>query len=239
MKPNFFVLCLLLPLGMLGQSVTPSFSRRVTLGLCFSPTLTNRHVRAGTAEPTENQLVANRNAAERPGWGYDAGLLIQVPLTPRLGVESGLGLSSQLYQTQPVSLSWTEVNPAFPRSSITRSRYNFLSIPLRASYTVGWGRWQGVISGGLLVKLFISQQTIVLIQFATAESRSTSVKFVGVSRILLSPVLSAGLQYAVSPAIHLRLTPTVQYALTSLRPGSSYREHLYGSGLQLSLLKQL
>ncbi len=239
MKPIFFALCWLLSLGGMCQSVTPSFSRRVTLGLSFSPTLTYRYLRVGSSESTENGLVANRNGAERPGWGYDAGLLIQAPLTPRLEVASGLGLSSQVYQTEPTSLTWSEANPTFPRSSVTRSRYNFLSIPLRASYTVGRGRWQGVICSGLLVNLFISQQTSVLTQFATAESRSSSVKFVGVSRVLLSPVLSAGLQYAVSPAICLRLSPTVQYAFTSLRPGAEYREHLYGSGLQFSLLKQL
>lgn len=239
MKPIVFVFCLLLPLGGLGQSVTPSFSRRATLGLSFSPTLTYRYLRTGSSEVAENGLVASRNVAERPGWGYDAGVSIQVPLTPRLRVESGLGLSSQLYQTGPVSLSWTEANTAFPRSSDTRSRYNFLSIPLRVSYIVGRGRWQGVISSGLLLNVFISQQTIVLTQFATAESRSSSVKFVGVSRVMLSPVLSAGLQYALSPTIHLRLTSTVQYALTPLRFSTSYREQLYGSGLQISLLKQL
>jgi hypothetical protein len=230
-----FVLTLLTPLLLFGQQPAMVKQHRVSIGLSFSPSLCYRTV--GTLS-ADKPVVSDRNGRERPQWGYDAGVTVTVPMSKRIGLESGLWFSSKGYKTSPQVLVWPDATTDVPLSSITRFTYNFLSIPVKATYTFGHGKLQGFVGAGLAMNVFIVQQVNVVLHYVDRQSTTSSNKYVGVSRFSLVPLISAGIRYPLTPKMHVKLEPVFQYVTTSLRPGLPVREHLYSGGLTIGLSRR-
>ncbi len=243
----------------LAQSATPadankdqglqSIGKRFEVGITLSPDLNYRHLRS-----TENGFsagsVERRDELEIPSLGFTAGLHVGYRLSERFRLESGVFYANRGFQTKQVDSFWQPFDPggdqALPEFNIPIDqfdgakallyRYHYVGMPLRLTAEFGSKRLRWIAGVGLIGEFMLSARQGIVSHPEDGDKNRFFQDQAGSFRdFALSPMLSIGVEYLLSPRLRLRGEGMMRYGLLSLRE-QPYAEHLYGLGFQFSLL---
>lgn len=226
------------PLLLQAQSApAPAPAWQKSIGLHFTPTLGYRTLQGDG----DAAFIADiRDDQERPCGRFDAGARLRLTRGAHLRLEAGLDFASRGYRRRPTPYVLYDPDPAVPQYSSSKYRYQFLSLPLQASYAFGRGRLQGFVGGGVSLDLLLGLRTENTYYYADGhEQQQTGSTTGGLLRGNLTPRLTAGLRYALTPTYAVELAPVVQYSLLPSVIHASVREHLYSGGVTVAVYRNI
>lgn len=213
------------PLLVPAQSAAPAGGWQKSIGLHFTPTLNYRQLSGDNYGGT---IADYRDDAEASRLGFDAGATLRLTRGEHLGLDAGLSFASRGYRVKA-----RPIDPGFSGDIKTKYRYQFLSIPLQATYAFGTGRLQGFVGGGVSLDFLLGVQTVQTL----GDDTSSSTERAGYLRGNLTPRLTAGLRYALTPRYRLELAPVAQYSLLASRIHGTVNEHLYSAGVNVGVYR--
>jgi hypothetical protein len=221
------------PLLLRAQTTTSTSAWKKSIGLSVTPTLNYRTLSG------DDDIADYRDDIESSRLGFDAGTTLRFTRGEHLALDAGLSFASRGYRVQGRPVNRVGVDPAYSPYVKSKYNYQFLSIPLQATYAFGQGRLRGFVGGGVALDFLIGVQTEEIVDFQGTKSTTTSLETDGYLRGNLTPRLTAGLRYALTPRYSLELAPVVQYSLLGSRaPRPTVSEHLCSAGVNVGVYQQ-
>lgn len=220
-------LIMLMPLFTVGQSANAT-GRSKLLMPYFNPGITYRFL---NYENPEEWVEHDRNRLEVAKFGFDAGLLLIIPVRNRAGVRAGLQYSNRGYRSVKQPLTWTTLDPAMPGLSRSIVSYHSIGIPLEIQFTcIDRKRFMVNPFAGLSPEVLINTTT-VLETFVNGKTsgRSRSTKSVGSRKIALNARAGVEFSYDLSVRSCVRFGVLFQYSITSRMVSSIAAERSYGA----------
>lgn len=216
----------------------PAAHKQLWVGVTVSPDYTNRSL-GSDGSMAADIVKENRNKKEAGQTGYTAGLAVIYTLTEQLSIETGVQYAQKGYRTKKENLVWQQPSPSFPTTSKIIYNYFFLDIPLQATYTTGSGRCRFFYTAGLAMNIFLGGKVATLFEYADgSKDKSTGPATNNEKKISLSPLLSAGMEYAFKPNMHFRLAPIFRYGITKVID-APVSERFWNAGLNVGFYYRL
>jgi hypothetical protein len=227
------------PLGLRAQSASPASGWQKSLGLSVTPTWCYRALGSSDSDSSIDNLVSYRDDIESSRVGFDAAASLRLTHGEHLSLDAGLSFASRGFWVQGRPVNEQGVDPAYSPFIKSTYNYQFISLPVQATYAFGQGRLRGFVGGGLALDYLLGVQTEKTIEFQGEREVTSSQQTKGYRRANLTPRLTAGLRYALTPTYSLELAPVVQYSLLGSRLHDTVSEHLCSAGLSVGVYRQL
>jgi len=227
----------------------PEFAR-FKIGLTVTPEMGYRIIslkKEFANIPFYQERVKIRNENDMPNLGFSAGVIANYNFSRKIGMEIGLQFANRGYtEVEPMDVN---IDPSialeapyfgkFPVAILYKKDVNYLELPLRVLFSSGKGKLKFVASAGAAFGFVISNKTTYSIRyFDETESEVASRLSKHFGQFTISPQLSIGADYQISPRFNIRLEPIARYAFL-IRKVSPARTNLISGGLQFSLLVAL
>ena len=214
----------LLFLSLRGFSQADTKDSKFQLGLIFSPNMCG----ISTNVPNNNLV---------PKFGYSGGINICYTINSVFGFEFGLQYANKGYRIkeEDIPAPFFGGNTQDVVKVRAADNYNYLDIPLKLNIMAGKNRLRFIGSVGVITGIFLlaSQERKTTYSDGSVKStRIVSSNYLSYNPIGLSPTVSAGIDYKISAALHLRIEPAFRYGL--IKPESTnYRANLWSAGINI------
>lgn len=209
---------------------------RISWGLLYAPALTYRELHYSSGQ----QFIATmRNHAEKPRYGFTAGIVAQKQLGKKAVLELGGMLWGMGYKTKDIPLVWQPATGNQPLPSAARFSYNYLHVGFTARFRhlLFGDKIRYYLMPGIGIAGLVTRKTGTRVSYpGGAVNKSSSSVRGGFSETAIIPSLAFGGMYKISKKITLCLEPCFWYNLQSITPGKENREHLYAAGINTMLL---
>jgi len=226
------------PLGLRAQSAIPAAGGwQKSIGVSVTPTWCYRTL-SSSGDDFAGSIAEWRDGFEISRLGYDAGASLRLTHGDRLSLDMGLSYTSRGYQTKKRAFVLYDPDPRVPQSGKTKFNYQLLSVPLQASYAFGQGRLRGFVGGGVSLDFLLRVRSDDTFYYNDQASHSSSSTTGGYLRGNVTPRLTAGLRYALTPQYSLELAPVLQYSLLGSHIHAPISEHLYSAGVNVGLYRK-
>jgi len=178
------------------------------------------------------------------------GINVSYLLTNKFTLKSGFRMNAQGNQSSINSgdLRWgnqhngqggfdPNVDPIWPFSfeSLTvKDRMHFAEIPLHITFTMGQGKWQWYIEGGVSPNIYLSSTSVRREDNESSTRESHQYDFPGFNKITASVDLGFGIQRIINDRMLLHLQPMTRYfILPIISNETAFKHHFYNFGLEL------
>lgn len=202
---------------------------KIQLGVNFSPDFNYRVLRMKEEGQLAEYLLNHRNAYESAKLSVTTGINLLYNLNPIMGIETGIQYSNKgfLYQTNPELIfeDGSTIN-----GIIQVSNFHFIDVPIRAYFNLGKGNLRFFSSVGLVSNVLLSATETTQIDISGKPQKSTDKQEGDFKRFNLSPMMSLGIDYRLTPKTNLRVEPTVRYGIFPVE-SSVLKTNLYNVGL--------
>lgn len=227
MKTVSFIILLICTLTALSQdstNTTSSSTKKLYLGVSFSPDIAYR-------KTSSNYYFSE----EVPKIGYTTGLNVRLTITKKFSLESGLLLSNKGYKNNFSGLTFGDmIDPRrgfiYPTQSNTPSEveytynYYYLDIPLKAVFTFGQRKFHFFTAAGITSNILIKATETSKITYQNGNSdKDSQVAPFNYNRFNLSPTASIGISRNTDKRI-LKIEPYFSYGILKIidAPSTAY-----------------
>jgi len=229
----------LFPLTTLCQSKDTTKTKRIAIGLTFSPDYSYRILRP---DATSKWRADRRDNLEIPKFGFTTGLSLLFQLNRNLTLETGLQYSNKGEKTKNYSLTWNTLSEhedlALPTKNTFIYHYNYLDIPIKVNYNILTNRLKFFISGGLSTNIFLFQKTTTILEYSDGHTKTNKSTGSGLSRINFAAVAGLGINYELTNSLTFRIEPSYRRSITSII-NAPIKGYLYSAGLNTGIYYKL
>ena len=212
MKKLLFIL-LSLPLFSQAQDSPKS---KWSIGANFSTDINYRKLENTTDDPFYDELMEESNTREKNRMGYTGGVTLSYNINPRISLSSGVQFSQKGYHSKPIYLSFRSIgsNGTLETRNRTASyirTYDYLDIPLHLRYAFGNRKLQFIAGAGLNLNILIDSREERMIKEENFYQKLNTTKVT--TPINLSPMVSVGVNYQLTPKINIMAEPTFRHQM--------------------------
>lgn len=233
----FFLLLVISPFSLSAQK--DKQGTKVLLGFNFSPDRSFRTLHNDGGGTGGDLVINSRNDTEIPRPGFTTGLTILVQVSPKIILESGLQVSSKGYKTKEMNLDYFPPNPAAPIKAMGTYRYHYLGFPLRAKFVFGKPSIRFMPGIGLMTNFLLNTDSKFKYTYSDGRTEELTESMNSEFKMLdISPILSFGVDFKLSPRFHLLAEPTFRYGLMATRD-ESVKENLWSAGVNVGFFYRL
>jgi hypothetical protein len=230
---------ILFPLTLFCQSTVTTKTKRMAIGLTFSPDYCYRKL---SPDATSQWIAESRDSIEIPKLGFTTGLSLLFQLNKRLTIETGLLYSNKGEKTKNHSLIWNppsvQPDPALPTKNEFVYHYNYLDIPAKVNYNILTKRLKLFVSGGLSTNIFLFQKTTSIVEYADGRTETNNSIGGGLSRVNFAVLVGLGINYDLTSKLSFRIEPTYRRSITSII-NSPIKGYLYSAGINTGIYIKL
>jgi opacity protein-like surface antigen len=224
-----------MPLASFCLPVDSTKAKKIDIGFSYSSDYCYRTLKA---DASNKWIADSRNEMEIPKIGYTVGLNLAYKLNTKLVVEAGVLFSDKGEKTRKISYTESASGQS-ERYTIYKYHYNYLDIPIKVNYYFPIGKFKLYATAGVSTNIFLNEKitTVQGHSFSDAEKNTVNTysKF---SRINLSMLIGAGLNYNVSEKMFLKAEPIYTRSITSI-VNAPVKSYLYSVGLNLGVYYKL
>jgi hypothetical protein len=201
---------------------------------------------------TAGSLQHGGRQDEESKLNWSTGIHLNIQLTGHLYLRTGVSLMHYGYKSPKFSeFRWgDQVNEDFefdptivtmepgPISSIQFSyNHTFIGVPILLRHEFNEQKWAPYFEAGIVPSIYLKSATVQKTDLNTSVHRYSmnSSKF---NKFRLIGKISVGVAYRISSRLSIFGQPTFSYFFTSSSK-SSFKEHLFGTGLELGLRKSI
>ena len=235
-----FTLFTIFPLIVFCQQPDATTKIKLSLGLSFSPDYCYRTLKPDAGS---KWIAEARDTFEIPTFGYTAGLILNLKITKRISLETGLLFSDRGERTKKMTLypldTLGQLNSTIPTKITYFYHYLYLEIPCKINYCLLNRRMKIFISGGISPSIFLTQRTKSIAEYFDEHTNTRSTNSNSDFRIFgLSFTGSVGFSYDLTSKFFLTIEPTYRRSIISI-VDAPIRGYMYSIGLNTGLYYKL
>jgi hypothetical protein len=241
MKKLFFAVILLTTYPIFAHSGRGK-PPRLLVGIVASPDLSYRNLSYSGGDPFFDHHIRFRNEREQPKLGVTTGMSMVYNFSKNFGFETGLYFSNKgereafkaQGQSEEIDLFYGFVGTPLGSLEVRNTySYNYLDIPIRAIYTVHWGKLQLIGGIGIQANVFLAgyKKTAVNRDGALSNARRKLDAEYQFEPITFSAMATLGVGYQFRPKWQLRVEPVFRHGFSSF-VNQSIKSYLWSAGVQ-------
>jgi hypothetical protein len=226
MKNLLLIIAITVSTILHGQGIN-DFKPNFQVGISFAPNICYRSLKNNDGSASSEFVIDSRNTSETPKIGFSTGLNIFYNINPRAGLELGVQYSNKGYRHDfPRGIPGGQIDPknGFDTTGVQdllitgiRYDYQYLDIPIKFNYLLGKGKIKLMVGAGIVANIFIKQTSTIFYQEnGVALKKSQTNTFFKYKPLVLSALVSAGIDWELNTMTHFRAEPTFQHGLTNI-----------------------
>ncbi len=152
-----------------------------------------------------------------------------------MSIESGIQYSNKGYRSSNIDVTNPTNAEIFGKANIN-SNFNYIDIPLKINYFLGKNKIRFISSLGLTSNILVNQvDKSSITYFDGKKENHKDISIYNYKHFNLSPMVSFGIDYAISQRTNLRIEPTFRYGVMKIidAPITGY---LWNGGVNVSYL---
>jgi len=206
----------------------PEFTR-VMIGLNVTPDM-------GYRIRTENRNHRNYSyfqnfgfssyEKEVPKLGFSAGMTMSFYFSRKVGIETGIQFANRGFTHEIDYLAQINMDPSIalappfygliPETIAQNYNWNYLEYPMRLVIVTGKQEMKFVASAGVCAGIFLNAHRTTIITYVNGNEEKGKSEISGYRPFSISPQVSFGADFQVSPLMNIRIEPIARYGLLSL-----------------------
>jgi Outer membrane protein beta-barrel domain len=223
MKHLLFSLTILFSVNLEAQEEAPKpvedDFNRFQIGVSYAPEMSYRTLLNVDGSNAAKNTIDFRNEMELPKYGFTAGINGCYNISRKIGFEAGILFSNKGYQER--SMFYTVLNTDGTYQELGKHKYiyqfHYIDIPLKANFTLGKQKVRFLASAGIVTSIFVSSaETHLINYYDDGVERATVEDPFKYKRGMLSAMIGAGIDYAITQRMTLRVEPRFRYGLTRI-----------------------
>ena len=236
---SFLIILAFLPLAANCQTSNPASTKKVELGVTFSPDYCYRTIKSDGSE-LGNWFTSSRDDHEIPKAGYTTGVEFVMHMNKRLAMETGVLFSDKGFKTKKTDFNPENTNdPLVPSSYRSIYKFQYLDVPFKANYYILTGKIKLIVSAGVSANIRIRMSSTSILYWddgtSTVDSQNMDDNF---RRINLAAIAGFGFHYDVTDKIGFRLEPTFRHSIISITD-APIKGYLYSAGIHAGVFYTL
>lgn len=228
-----------------GQTPASTGSNKLQIGVNFSSDYCYRTVVNNYDNPDNDWVIKHRNNTETPKFGYTTGVNLTYNLNKTIGFEIGLQFSNKGYQTETFNLTFgDQIDSPGGLTNIEDSElptlakiiysYHHIDVPIKANFSFGKKKIRFITSAGIVTNFFINEITTGVFEYGDgSKKRNSTYGVMHFNTTNISPMISVGIDYKISPKLNLKAEPTFRYGALKISD-TPITEYLWNYGVNLS-----
>lgn len=231
-------------ISLSAQEPSSAGLRKLQIGVNFSTDYCYRTVVNNYDNPDMDWNIKSRNDRETPKFGYTTGVNLTYNLNKTIGFEIGLQFSNKGYQTETFNLTFgDQIDSPGGLTNIEDSElptlakiiysYQYLDVPLKANFSFGKRKLRFTTSAGIVTNFFINEITTGVFEYGDgSKKRNSTYGVMHFNTTNLSPMISVGIDYKISPKLNLKAEPTFRYGVLKISD-TPITEYLWNCGVNV------
>lgn len=231
---KLLILFLSLPLFSQAQDAPKS---KWSIGANFSTDINYRKLENTTDDPFYDEIKEESNTREKNRMGYTGGVTLGYNITSKLSLSSGVQFSQKGYHSKPIYLTYRSISGQTKNRTASYIRtYDYIDVPLHLRYAFGNRKLQFIAGAGLNLNILLDSREERMIKEENFYQKLNTTKVN--TPINLSPMVSVGVNYQLTPKINIMAEPTLRHQILK---NNEYRltEYLFNYGLNVSAFYKL
>lgn len=218
------------------QNEQVSKEQRFQFGINLSPDFTYRALYVMPGAPNGIFLTESRNQMESPKLGVTLGVNMLYQLNQNWSLETGAQYSNKGYSFEITGFTYKDEEDDMLEKIYGVINHNFIEIPLKVNYYAGKKDYRFFVGSGIVTNVYVNSNEQRVEQYQNSVKAKSFEIDEKLRRYNFSFLLSAGMDFKVSPTQNFRLEPTFRYALMSI--SQTNQEHLYNIGFNIGYFFQ-
>jgi hypothetical protein len=231
---KLLVTILSIPLFLQAQDTPKS---RWSVAANFSTDINYRKLENTTDDPFYDEIKEESNTREKNRMGYTGGVTLGYNITSKLSLSSGVQFSQKGYHSKPIYLTYRSISGQTKNRTASYIRtYDYIDVPLHLRYAFGNRKLQFIAGAGLNLNILLDSREERMIKEENFYQKLNTTKVN--TPINLSPMVSVGVNYQLTPKINIMAEPTLRHQILK---NNEYRltEYLFNYGLNISAFYKL
>ena len=231
---KLLVTILSIPLFLQAQDTPKS---RWSVAANFSTDINYRKLENTTDDPFYDEIKEESNTREKNRMGYTGGVTLGYNITSKLSLSSGVQFSQKGYHSKPIYLTYRSISGQTKNRTASYIRtYDYIDVPLHLRYAFGNRKLQFIAGAGLNLNILLDSREERMIKEENFYQKLNTTKVY--TPINLSPMVSVGVSYQLTPKINIMAEPTFRHQILK---NNEYRltEYLFNYGLNVSAFYKL
>jgi hypothetical protein len=232
----------IIPLTTLCQNVDTIETKKLSIGLSFSPDYSYRILKP---DASGKWIAEIRDTLEIPKFGYTTGLNIALKINKRITLEMGFLYSDKGEKTKSFTPIWVspagqpDPDPDLPSKITYFNHYIYLDFPVKANYYLLTQRVKFFLTAGISPNIFLKHSVTSICEYNDGHtSTKTSLGNNGFTKINLAFIAGLGLGYDLTKKLNLIIEPTYRRSITPIID-APIKGYLYSFGLNTGLYYNL
>lgn len=234
---------LVIPLIVLGQNPDTIKTKRIAIGLTFSPDYCYHVFKSAS---TSSQVVVREvwNEEEIPKFGFTSGINVAFRISKTIALETGVLYAGKGYKTKEIDLASLNVNwqtngPNFATKIRFISHFHYIDIPIRINYYLFVQKLKFYITAGVSPNIFLGERGTSIITYRDGSVISSSgTSLADYKRINLVAFAGFGFSWDLTSNFYLKTEPLFRRSVTSINDAPS-NNYLYSPGLNTGIYYKL
>lgn len=232
MKNVILILTLIISTISFAQNIDTTVSRW-QFGVNFSGDYAYRQLHDNDPDTDFSSLIEGRNDSEQAKIGYTTGLNVNYRLNIHAAIGLGIQYSNKGFRAKERDVIFTNANAEeIPAKYSASYNFHYLDLPLTFNYTTGTGKVKFIGSAGIVTSVYLAEKDRTDLYHDGVREYSKQSSLHEAGPVFFSPVISAGISYALNDGMMLRLEPTFRYGITKIND-TPLTTSLYSAGLNI------
>lgn len=231
---KLLVTILSIPLFLQAQDTPKS---KFSIGAHFSSDINYRKLENTTDDTFYDEIMEESNTREKNRMGYTGGVTLSYHISPKIFLSSGVLFSQKGYHSKPIYLTYRHISGQTKNRTASYIRtYDYIDIPIHLRYAFGNRKLQFIAGAGLNLNILLDSREERMIKEENFYQKLNTTKVY--TPINLSPMVSVGVNYQLTPKINIMAEPTFRHQILK---NNEYRltEYLFNYGLNVSAFYKL
>lgn len=234
MKVVIFVLSIAMASNMsFAQEVNEKEGGKVSLGLFISPTLNYRIL---TSDASNDFIKTVRDESESSGFRYQGGITLDLKLSERLGLQSGLVYADRVFKTNSIVFNWEDNSEPSITEAFFTQQYQYIEIPFQLKHDfLSTEKMNYFCAAGFTGAFLISHKQNHHVRVNNNWERSSS-ELLNERTFMLMADLALGMEYKFKSLVKMRSSINLQQGIRPTNPDYPTKEYLNAAGLRLGIV---
>lgn len=231
---KLLIIILSLPLFLKAQDIPKS---KFSIGAHFSSDINYRKLENTTDDTFYDEIMEESNTREKNRMGYTGGVTLSYHISPKIFLSSGVLFSQKGYHSKPIYLTYRHISGQTKNHTASYIRtYDYIDIPLHLRVAFGNQKLQFIAGAGLNLNILLDSREERMIKEEDFYQKINTTKVN--TPINLSPMVSVGVSYQLTPKIKIMAEPTFRHQMLK---NDEYKltEYLFNYGLNVSVFYRL
>ena len=228
-----------LPLLANAQDAKNKMGKKIAVGVSFSPDYSYRTLKNNDGSSSSDMIIDIRNDIEKAKAGYATGFNLNIPITGKLEIQTGVLYSDKGYKTPQRATVFPVPGPGQATHYKAKSSFSHIDIPFKVNFISGTGKVKFIAGAGLSAGYLLSKSEVITFIYADGTRKKyDQYPDHDYNKFSLTSVISTGVELKSKENITLRAEPTFRYGLLKIIDGP-VSARLWNVGLNLGIYMQL